>query len=369
MFDDYKLRHYNFKLLILVLIACTAGTIVIYSADNSYLKKQLIGLIICVIGMIALSLIDYHFIAKFYIVLYVFNFFMLLGIHFFGKNVNGATRWFALGSSMTIQPSEFTKIILIICGAVFLTKFKDRINKITTILLYFALCAIPLFLIYKQPDLSTTIDITLILLALLFVAGISYKYIIGAVLVLIPCVGSFLWYVQRADQKLLNGYQLGRVMAFLYPEDYALTTGYQQANSVMAIGSGQLTGKGLNSTSLATVKDANLISEQQTDFIFSVVGEELGFIGSVILIAILGLIVLQCIKIARKAKDDEGMLIATGVAALFAFQTFINISVATRILPNTGIPLPFISYGLSSLVSSCAGIGLVLNIGLQRRKF
>lgn len=158
-------------------------------------------------------------------------------------------------------------------------------------------------------------------------------------------------------------------MTFLYPDDYTSTTGYQQDNSVMAIGSGQLFGKGLNNSTLATVKDANLISEQQTDFIFSVVGEELGFIGSILVIVILGLIVVQCIRTARKANDEMGMLIATGVATFIGFQTFVNIGVATSILPNTGIPLPFISYGLSSLVSCCGAIGLVMNVSLQRRKY
>jgi rod shape determining protein RodA len=137
----------------------------------------------------------------------------------------------------------------------------------------------------------------------------------------------------------------------------------------MAIGSGQLTGKGINSSDVATVKDTNLISEQQTDFIFSAVGEELGFIGSVIIIAILLLIVLQCIRVARRAGDKKGTFIATGMAALVSLQTFINIGVATAILPNTGLPLPFISYGLSSLVSLCAGMGMVLNINLQKKKY
>jgi rod shape determining protein RodA len=136
----------------------------------------------------------------------------------------------------------------------------------------------------------------------------------------------------------------------------------------MAIGSGQLTGKGINSSDVATVKDTNLISEQQTDFIFSAVGEELGFIGSVIIIAILLLIVLQCIRVARRSGDKKGMYIATGMAAL-VIQSFINIGVATSILPNTGLPLPFISYGLSSLVSLCAGMGMVLNINLQKKKY
>lgn len=268
-----------------------------------------------------------------------------------------------------IQPSEFSKIILIICAAHFLAEHKDTINTFKTLVSYALLCAIPLILIVSQPDLSTTIDIFVILFTMLFVAGLSYKIIVTGILCLIPLAGSFIWYIKRPNPLFLQEYQITRILSFLYPEDYASTTQYQQDNSVMAIGSGQLFGKGLNSSTLATVKDANLISEQQTDFIFSVVGEELGFIGSTLIIVILAAIVVQCIKTARKANDDMGMLVATGVATLIGFQTFINIGVATSLLPNTGIPLPFISYGLSSLVSSCAGIGLVLNVSLQRRKY
>ena len=204
---------------------------------------------------------------------------------------------------------------------------------------------------------------------MVFVAGLSYKLIGIVTLLLIPIVNIFFWYIQQPDQGLLEPFQVNRILAFRYPQDYALTTGYQQSNSVMAIGSGLLHGKGINSDSLATVKDANLISEQQTDFIFSVVGEELGFVGCVFIIAIILLIVLQCIRIARRAEDTEGMLIASGVATLFCFQSFINIGVATQILPNTGLPLPFVSYGLSSLLSCSVGIGLVLNIGLHRKKY
>ena len=127
-----------------------------------------------------------------------------------------------------------------------------------------------------------------------------------------------------------------------------------------------LSGKGLSGSTIATVKDANFISEQQTDFIFSVIGEELGFVGSVFIIAIILFIVLQCIRIARRAQDTQGMLIATGVACLIGFQSFINIAVATGVFPNTGIPLPFVSYGLSSLLSLSVGVGLLLNISLQK---
>lgn len=369
MLENYRIRNYNFKLLILVVIAGIFGTVMINSADSSYLKKQILGLCICLIGLVVLSLIDYKFISKFYLILYGINLILLLSVKLFGSSVNGSTRWLGSDSFIKIQPSEFSKIFLIICAANFLSEHKDSINTIKTLVCYAVLCGIPLILIALQPDLSTTIDIFVILCVMLFVAGLDYKIIGIVFLCLVPLAGSFFWYVKQPDPLFLSDYQVKRILAFLYPEDYALTIQYQQDNSIMAIGSGQLWGKGLNTSTLATVKDANLISEQQTDFIFSVVGEELGFVGSILIIVILGSIVVQCISTARKANDDMGMFIATGVATLIGFQTFINIGVATALLPNTGIPLPFISYGLSSLVSSCAAIGLVLNISLQRRKY
>lgn len=368
MLEAYHIRNYNFKLLFLVILACIGGTVMINSADSSYLKKQCIGLGICLVGLVVLSLINYKFIRKFHWILYGINLILLLAVLVAGTNVNGATRWLGSQDLITVQPSEFAKIFMIICAADYLADHKETINTVRTLAGYALLCAVPLLMIVIEPDLSTTIDLVVILFSMLFVAGLSYKLIGVGVLCAIPLIGSFFWYIRLPNPPFMN-YQIGRILAFLYPEDYASTTRYQTDNSVMAIGSGQLFGKGLNNSTLATVKDANLISEQQTDFIFSVVGEELGFIGSIIVIVILGLIVVQCIRTARKASDDMGMYIATGAAVLFGFQTFINIGVATALLPNTGIPLPFISYGLSSLVSSCAAIGLVMNVSLQRRKY
>ncbi len=369
MLQNYHLRNYNFKLLILVLAATIIGTLMINSADSSYLNKQIFGLSIRILGLIALSLIDYKFIRKFQFILYIINIILLVCVLLFGTSANGAQRWLGSENFITIQPSEFTKVIMIICAAHFLADHKETINSFKTLTEYAIICAIPLILIVLQPDLSTTIDVFVILFMMLFVAGLSYKIIGVAILCAIPLTGLFLWNIKQPNPLFLKDYQVDRVLSFLYPEEHASTTQYQQDNSVMAIGSGQLTGKGLNNSTLATVKDANLISEQQTDFIFSVVGEELGFVGSVLVVVILGLIVVQCIRTARKASDNMGMLIATGAATLFGFQSFVNIGVATSLLPNTGIPLPFISYGLSSLVSSCAAIGLVMNVSLQRRKY
>lgn len=366
MFTKFSHKDYNFKLLFTTILAIAIGTVVIYSAKSSYLPKQLLGVCLSITAMIFVSFVNYDFICKFYKLLFVLNLVLLAMVLVFGVTVNNATRWINIG--IQFQPSELTKLFMIIFAATMLDKYKDEINTFKCLSMFAIFSAISLLLVVAEPDLSTTICIMLILLTLLYVAGLSYKIIGVALLIFVPLAGSFLWYIQKPEQKLLKEYQVNRILSFIYPSQYGDEFS-QQNNSIMAIGSGQLSGKGLNSSTMATVKDANFISEQQTDFIFSVVGEELGFIGSVIIIAILLLIVLQCISVGRHAKDMKGMLIASGVAVLIAYQAFINISVATGILPNTGIPLPFISYGITSLLSISIGIGMVLNISIQKIKY
>ena len=203
----------------------------------------------------------------------------------------------------------------------------------------------------------------------MYVGGLSYKFIGTVLLITVPVAVILLSLVVQPDQNILDDYQQKRILAWLNPEEYASDEAYQQNNSVMAIGSGQLTGKGLNNNTTTSVKNGNFILEPQTDFIFAIVGEELGFVGCCIVIALLLLIVIQCILIGIRAQDTTGRIICCGVGALIGIQSFINIAVATQIFPNTGIPLPFVSYGLTSLWSMYLGIGLVLNVGLQPKKY
>ena len=188
-------------------------------------------------------------------------------------------------------------------------------------------------------------------------------------MITVPVAVILLSLVVQPDQNILDDYQQKRILAWLNPEEYASDEAYQQNNSVMAIGSGQLTGKGLNNNTTTSVKNGNFILEPQTDFIFAIVGEELGFVGCCIVIALLLLIVIQCILIGIRAQDTTGRIICCGVGALIGIQSFINIAVATQIFPNTGIPLPFVSYGHTSLWSMYLGIGLVRNVGLQPKKY
>ena len=302
-------------------------------------------------------------------VLYSINIGMLIAVKLLGINVNGATRWFSLGPFGTFQPSELSKILVVVFFAKFLMNHEDDLNSAATILKAVGLIAPTLILIVLQPDLSTTLSIALVFCAMMYLAGLSYRFIGTLIAILVPVTIIFISIVVQPNQPFLHDYQQKRILAWLEPQKYASDEAYQQNNAIMAIGSGQLTGKGLNNNTTTSVKNGNFISEPQTDFIFAIVGEELGFVGCCIVIGLLLLIVVQCILIGLRAQDLAGRIICCGVAAQIGFQSFINIGVATGILPNTGIPLPFVSYGLTSLISLYMGIGIVLNIGLQPKKY
>lgn len=371
MFKQYKLKNYRFRLVAYVVLLCIIGVMVVGSAKPSVQNKQIIGIAGGLVVMVIVSLIDYGTILKFRRPIYLLAV-VLLAVIFIpgvGDNTGGATRWIQVTSSFKFQPSEFCKILLIIFFAGFFMKYKDQLNTWKTILLSLILAGIPLVLIVKEPDLSTTIATTMIFITLLFVAGLSYKIVAGVLALGVP-VG-IIGVVLIMKQALpLKPYQYKRIMSWLQPSNPAYADdSYQQQNSIIAIGSGQLWGKGLNNSSITSLKNGDFISEPQTDFIFAVIGEELGFIGCLVVIILLLLIVFECILIAKNAKDLGGRLICCGMAALIGFQSFINICVTTGLMPNTGLPLPFVSYGLTSIMSLFIGLGMVINVGLQARKY
>ena len=364
----YHLKDYKFSLVFLVLALSVIGVLVVGSAKASFQGKQILGVFIGLIAMFIVSMIDYMWIQNFYWLIYIFTVLILGAVLVIGTNVNGATRWIDLGFT-TFQPSELAKILLILFFSKFIMEHEEDINDKFTLIKYAILAGIPLALIIVEPNLSTTICTALLICLMIYVGGLSYKFIVSVLLILIPVAAIFLSIVVQPDQKILKDYQQKRILAFIEPEKYESDEAYQQKNSVMAIGSGQLTGKGLNNNTTTSVKNGNFILEPQTYFIFAIVGEELGFVGSCIIIALLLLIVIQCILIGMRSQDLAGRIICCGVGGLIGIQSFINIGVATKILPNTGVPLPFVSYGLTSLVSLYIGIGLVLNVGLQPKKY
>ncbi len=370
MFKKISFKNYNFILLILVLACMIFGVIVIKSVKEENYMKQVIGVGISLVIMLFLSVFDYHIICNFFNVIYIIGLGLLFAVILIGNDGGGAKRWVDIGG-IIFQPSELEKIIMIVFGARLLSNLKenDEINTFRGIMRIIIAVAIPAGLILMEPDLSTTICFLMIMATMVYVEGLSYRLIITILLILIPIGSIFIWYVQKPDQKLLSNYQRNRIMSFIYPSEYSEGV-EQQENSVLAIGSGELTGKGLYpDEKVASVKNSKLVAEQWTDFIFSAIGEAFGFVGCVIIIGIILIIVLQCIRVARLARDDCGRLIAMGVGCLIGYQSFINIGVTTQLLPNTGLPLPMFSYGLSSLLSIAIGIGLVLNVSLQRRRY
>ena len=364
----YHLKDYKFNLIISVVALTILGILVIGSAQKSVQNKQIIGLVLGLIVMVIVSLIDYVWVLNLYWMIYAINIVMLVITLIFGTEVNGAKRWINLYFT-NFQPSELTKILMVLFFAKFLMNHEEDLNSFRTIITAVLLFAPTALLIVMQPDLSTTISIVLVFCVMMYIAGLSYKFIGTMLAILIPTAVIFISIAVQPNQPFLKDYQQERILAWPEPEKYASDQAFQQNNSMMAIGSGQLTGKGLNNNTTTSVKNGNYIPEPQTDFIFAIVGEELGFVGCCIVIGLLLLIVIQCILIGIKAQDMAGRIICCGIAAQIAVQSFVNISVATGIFPNTGIPLPFVSYGLTSLVSMFMGIGFVLNVGLQPKKY
>lgn len=366
MIKQYKLRFYNFRLIVLLFAINAIGVLLVGTARSDLQNKQIAGVMLGVTIMLVLSLIDYSWIMNFQWIMYGANLLMLIGVRLFGDTANGAARWLDLGF-VRFQPTELAKIIIILFFAKYFMDHEDDINTFRTIGKSIGLLVIPLVLIYAQPDMKNTITITVIFCILIYIAGLSYKIIGGVILITVPLLIIFLSIVVQPDQKLIPNYQRDRIMSFLYPENEEYSDDIeQQNNSKTAIASGELIGKKLNGDdSTASVNDGNFVAENQTDFIFAVAGEEYGFIGCTVIILLLLAISLECIRMSLRAKDMAGKVICCGVGGIVALQSFINICVATGIAPNTGTPLPFVSYGLTSLVSLFIGMGLVLNVGLQ----
>ena len=366
MLKQYKLRFYNFRLIIFLLAISLIGVTLVGTAAENLKSKQFVGVILGLIIMVILSLMDYSWIMNFQWFMYGFNIIMLIVVRIAGSSANGAARWIGIGS-FRFQPTELSKIILIVFFAKFFMDHEENLNTLKTLAASAGLLAVPLILILEQPDLKNTLTVIVIFCMMIYIAGLSYKIIGGALLISVPLLIIFLSIVVQPDQKLLKDYQRSRIMSFLYPENEEYSDNIeQQKNSKTAIASGELVGKRISGDdSTASVNEGNFVSENQTDFIFAVAGEEYGFIGCTTIVLLLLAISFECIRMSLRAKDLSGKILCCGMGGLIALQSFINICVATGMAPNTGTPLPFVSYGLTSLVSLYIGMGLVLNVGLQ----
>ncbi len=369
-----QLSNLDYWLVIAVCALSVIGIICIGSAthinlgeDPGNFYKQMAWFAIGLILMLAASSMDYVFFSQFYVLFYGCNLIMLLAVLLFGKNIKGATRWIAIGP-ISLQPSEFAKLIMIVCLAKFIDKKRDDINQLHMLLFICACVLVPVALIQKQPSLSASLVLLAILCIELFVAGMDKRIIKRVFLVAIPLILFILWDVGRENplimDKILKPHQFSRILAFVDPSSN-LDQYYQTEKAINAIGSGQLYGKGLFQ---GTLNQLSYLPEPHNDFIFSVIGEEFGFLGCIIVLLLLLFIVFRCILIAITTRDLFSQLIVAGIAGMIAFQTFVNVGVATGIMPNTGMSLPFVSYGGSSMWTNMTAIGLVLNIGMKRAK-
>ncbi len=377
-----KLREYDFRKfdLGILIVAILLGVIGAYllriipgvKDPEAASLKQLLGVFGGVCLAIFVAMFDYHFVAKFFIPLYLFNFALLFMVKFtrFGIAVYDAKRWFGIKNLFQFQPSELTKVIMIIFVAKMFDLLKDRLHKFSTLIIIGILMGIPTFLVLIQTDLSTAIVLFGSFIVMVFASGYSIKILAILAAVLVPTVYGLFWYILQPDNilieyKILKLYQQQRILSLLHPEEYPDLL-YQQENAVEAMSSGGLLGKTF--TGDTGVRGTAYVPVVESDFIFTGIGEEFGFIGAAFVILLLTFIVFRIMLVAKRSYDMMGKIIATGVASIIMFQTFINIGVVSMLLPNTGIPLPFVSSGLSSVVGCYSMLGLVLNIAINTGK-
>ena len=361
---EKRFKNTDWVVLIISLVLFGIGLVALYSATKSTelfeFKKQIQWALISIPFIIIVYFVDYKLIVKFSPVLYIIFILLLFGV-LFTKPINGARSWYKVGDTLAIQPSELAKIIIIMFMSFILYKLqlkgKREINKLWKLAIYFIFWGIPIFLIYKQPDLGTAISYIVAMLFMLFVSGLDKKYMIIAVLIV--CLSSP-YVVQHLPEHAKN-----RIEIFKNPESDPRGLGYNLIQSKLAIGAGQFLGMGVlkgNQTQLG------YLSPKTTDFIYSVIGEEMGFIVSSTIIVLYIMLISKSIAIGKNAEDSIGSYIATGIAGILFFHMVENIGMTIGLLPITGVPLPFVSYGGSSLITNFICIGLLLNISSRRKK-
>ena len=364
---DWWLVGAVFLLVFFSLICIASATHVNLGESPSNVIKHGVFFLIGLGLMVVASNVDYEYFSQYYIPIYIANILLLIAVLLIGVDNKGATRWIAVGP-LTIQPSEFAKVIMIFCLAKVITMRQKELDDMRTIAFLCGMLAIPLVLIQKQPALSASLVLVAIFCIELFIAGLDWRFIRTVLIIVVPIVALILIDVSLENpiftDKVFKPHQFNRILSFVDPSRDA-NLYYQTEKSISAIGSGQMTGKGLFN---GTLNQLSYLPEPHNDFIFSVIGEEFGFVGCIFVLVVLLFIVFRCIVVATSARDPFSQLIAAGIAGMFAFQTFVNAGVATGILPNTGMSLPFVSYGGSSMWTNMVAIGLILNIRKKETK-
>lgn len=359
------LRELDFPMLITVLIICVFGSLNIYSAShlsygNQFLKSQIIWIIMGFVLIYSILLIDYSLIKSYAAIIYWFGVFLLVinCIPMFQYTVNGASSWIKIGR-FTMQPSEFAKVGIILMLAKELDDMEGNINNLKNFFKLTMYAVIPMALIVSQPDMGMTMVCFFTVLGIFFISGLDLKVILGGMLGLTLMV-AIAW-----KTTLIPYYQRMRIISLFNADKYQLTFALQLTQSKIGIGSGGIFGKGfLKGTQIS----GGYVPESHTDFIFSVVGEEWGLVGALSLIAFYGVVIYRSINIARESKDIFGSMVCVGIVSSMLFSIFQNVGMTIGLLPITGITLPFMSYGGSSILTAFISIALILNIGMRRKK-
>ncbi|HUG86393.1 MAG TPA: rod shape-determining protein RodA [Euzebya sp.] len=324
---------------------------------NYFVERQVLAFLLGLVAAAAVTLVDYRTYRAWSVVAYGGSLVLLILVLLVGTEVNGAQAWFRIGP-MQFQPAEFAKISLIVVLAAHFHEYREEALGLRALIEALAFALFPMMLILLQPDFGTFIVFAVIVAGVLLMAGVHVRYLLALV------AGSVLAIMAALQLGIVKEYQLDRLTAFLDPTGAdALGAGYNVTQAQIAVGSGQFFGQGIGSGSQTT---SGFVPENQTDFIFTVVGEQTGFLGSVLVLALFALLLWRAMRIAAVSRDMFGTLIASGIVAIFMFQMFINVGMAMGIMPVTGLPLPFISYGGSSLITSWVLVGLLQNVHMRR---
>lgn len=367
MLNLKQIYNFEWKFLGVVLLISAVGILTIYSATHSiathsaapYYEKQIYWIAIGLIFLFLAAAIDYHTVIKYAYVIYGITLLLLIMVLIKGRTGLGAQRWLALGP-LSFQPSELAKLAIIIFLARYFSDKKPSGGfRIKELILPAALVFIPVLLILKQPDLGTALMALFIFVMITLLAGVRMRSLLVFIFVnvmAIPFIAHYFW-------GMLKGYQKNRILAFFNPEIDPQGIGYHIIQSKIAVGSGGFFGKGLFQ---GTQNKLKFIPEKHTDFIFSVFAEEWGFIGVLVLLTLYLILILWGITIAYKAKDRSGALLAAGIVCMTTFYFIVNVGMTIGIMPVVGIPLPLMSYGGTSIITTMIALGLLINIKMRR---
>ena len=368
------LREANWLLLATVLALTLVGTVLIWASTapvlaqqganpHAYLLKQLLNIALGLILMLIVGGLDPRQLKLYAPVVYVLSCIGLLAVLSpLGTIVNGARSWISLGGGFQVEPSEFAKLSIIVISAMLLSELPQGQKRPGTraVLKTLGIAAIPILLVVAEPDLGVVIVLVLLVGGLIALSGVRLRWLAAMI------GGTVLAVLAVAKLHLLKAYQVGRLTSFINPSSDPRGTGYSAAQAKIAIGSGGLHGTGLFHSQMIA---GSFIPEQNTDFIFAVAGNELGFVGALVIIGLLALLLLCALRIATKAEDQFGMLVASGISIWFAVQAFVNIGMTMGIMPVTGLPLPFVSYGGSAMFADMIAVGLLLSVHRRRNVF